>query len=108
DPANGDFYVGDVGQDDWEEIDVVVAGGDYGWSTMEANHCFMGASCDESAGAGQANGDGMTTPIVEYSHDEGCSVTGGAVYRSCEVPAWDGLYVYADYCSGNLSALGWE
>jgi glucose/arabinose dehydrogenase len=108
DATTGDLYVADVGQGDWEEIDVVTKGGDYGWSTMEGNHCFEGATCDEAAGPGQENVDGMTAPIAEYSHDGGCSVTGGAVYRSCEVPAWDGLYVYADYCTGELNALAWD
>jgi glucose/arabinose dehydrogenase len=108
DPDNGDFYVADVGQGDWEEIDIVTRGADYGWSTMEGNHCFEGAPCDESAAPGQANADGMTAPIAEYSHDTGCSVTGGAVYRACEVPAWSGIYVYADYCSGEMFALAWD
>lgn len=108
DSENGDFYVADVGQGDWEEVDVVVAGADYGWSTMEGNHCFNGAPCDESAGPNQTNGDGMTAPIVEYDHGQGCSITGGAVYRSCEVPSWQGLYVYSDYCSGEMSALAWD
>ncbi len=107
DPENGDFYVADVGQGDWEEVDIVVAGADYGWSNMEGNHCFNGG-CDESAAPGQVNADGMTAPIAEYGHGEGCSITGGGVYRSCEVPAWQGLYVYADYCSGSMWALAWD
>ena len=109
DRETGELYVGDVGQGTWEEIDVVHAGGDYGWSTMEGNHCFDGATCDDSAAPGQPNADGMIAPIAEYNHDgPGCSVTGGAVYRACEVPAWQGVYVYGDYCSEELQALVWD
>lgn len=108
DPMTGDLYLGDVGQDQVEEIDFVVAGGDYGWSTMEGNTCFQGSDCDTSAMPGQVNGDGMTAPLTTYSHGDGCSITGGGVYRSCEVPAWSGLYVYGDYCAGNLLALAYD
>jgi glucose/arabinose dehydrogenase len=108
DPETGDLYVGDVGQDQVEEIDVVTKGGDYGWSTMEGNNCFQEAECDTSAAPGATNGDGMTAPIIEYPHSNGCSVTGGGVYRSCEVPAWNGIYLYGDYCAGNLAALVWD
>ena len=109
DPANGDLYVADVGQGVWEEVSLVKAGGDYGWDQMEGNHCFQGAQCDTSAGPNQVNADGLTTPIAEYSHGNGrCSVTGVGVYHSCEVPAWDGVYFYADYCSTELFALKWD
>lgn len=108
DAANGDLYVGDVGQDQVEEVDVVVKGGDYGWHIMEGNTCFQGADCDTSAAPGTMNGDMMYTPIIDYPHSEGCSVTGGSVYHSCEVPAWDGIYLYGDYCAGNLAALVWD
>jgi glucose/arabinose dehydrogenase len=108
DPGTGDLYVGDVGQDEVEEVDVVVAGGDHGWHVMEGNNCFQGSDCDTSAAPGQVNGDGMTAPIIEYPHSQGCSVTGFGVYRSCEVPAWDGIYFYGDYCAGNLAALVWD
>ena len=109
DPANGDLYVADVGQGVWEEVSLVKAGGDYGWDQMEGNHCFQGAQCDTSAGPNQVNADGLTAPITEYSHDNGrCSVTGVGVYHSCEVPAWDGVYFYADYCSTELFALKWD
>ncbi len=104
DVMTGDLYVGDVGQGDWEEVDLVVAGGDYGWSVMEGNHCFDGP-CETTATLGETNSDGITTPIAEYSHNEGCSITGGAVYRSCEVPGWEGVYTYADYCSGRMYGL---
>ncbi len=109
DPTNGDLYVADVGQNAWEEISIVNAGQDYGWDSMEANHCFGGNQCDTSAGPNQVNQDGLTAPITEYDHSGGrCSVTGVGIYRSCEVPAWDGVYFYADYCSTELLALKWD
>jgi len=109
DPANGDLYVADVGQGVWEEVSIVNAGADYGWDSMEGNHCFGGNQCDTSAGPNQVNMDGLTTPITEYSHDGGrCSVTGVGIYHSCEVPAWDGIYFYADYCSTELFAIKWD
>lgn len=108
DPDNGDLYVADVGQNAYEEVSIVVAGGDYGWSDMEGFHCFNGG-CDEVDTPNAVNADGMTMPITEYSHDGGrCSITGGGVYRSCEVPAWDGLYVYGDVCSQELMAAAWD
>jgi len=109
DPANGDLYVADVGQNVWEEVSIVEAGLDYGWDAMEGNHCFGGNQCDTSAGPNQPNKDGLVAPIAEYSHGNGrCSITGVGVYRSCEVPAWAGVYFYADYCSSELFALKWD
>jgi glucose/arabinose dehydrogenase len=110
DAATGQMYVADVGQGAWEEVSVVEAGADYGWSIMEGNHCFGGNDCDDSAGPNQVNADGLTAPIAEYSHSENdrCSVTGLGVYRSCEVPAWDGVYFYGDYCSTEIFALRWD
>ncbi|MBK6921494.1 MAG: PQQ-dependent sugar dehydrogenase [Deltaproteobacteria bacterium] len=107
DADNGDLWVGDVGQGAWEEVDLVVGGGDYGWSSMEGFHCFNGP-CEELTEPNAVNGDGMTMPLLEYGHGPACSITGGAVYRSCEVPAWSGLYVYGDYCTGELSAAAWD
>ena len=108
DPQDGTLYMGDVGQNEYEEVNVVAAGADYGWSEMEAFHCFGGADCEIVDSPNAVNADGMTMPIAEYSHDEGCSITGGGVYRSCEVPAWSGLYLYGDYCSGELYSLVWD
>ena len=103
------LYIGDVGQNEYEEISIGAPGGDFGWSEMEGFHCYGGGGCDESAGANQVNADGMTMPIAEYSHDGGrCSVTGGAVYRSCEVPAWQGAYFYSDFCTGEHFGLVWD
>jgi hypothetical protein len=63
----------------------------YGWNVMEVKHCFQAASC---------NMTGLTLPLVEYGHADGCAVTGGYVYRGTKMPAISGLYFYGDYCSG--------
>jgi glucose/arabinose dehydrogenase len=109
DPETDLIYVGDVGQNQWEEITLANPGADLGWSDMEGFHCFGGAPCDTAAGPNEVNADGMTMPLVEYQHNSGrCSVTGGAVYRSCEVPAWDGMYLYGDFCSAEIFGLIWD
>ena len=97
DPATGDLYVGDVGQDKWEEIDVVTAaqgagrGANFGWNVMEGAHCFADPNCSP---------DKFTLPVLEYSHSEGCSVSGGYVYRGSAIPALQGNYFYGDFCGG--------
>jgi glucose/arabinose dehydrogenase len=101
DRANGDLWIGDVGQGDREEIDVARAGTgglNYGWNTMEGTTCFRsgGSDCDTS---------GLTPPVTEYDHGFGCSVTGGTVYRGTALPALQGWYVFSDYCSGIFWAI---
>jgi glucose/arabinose dehydrogenase len=101
DRLTGDLYIGDVGQNLWEEIDFQPAaragGQNYGWRLKEGNHCFNPEqNCDTG---------GLTDPVYEYGHDEGCSVTGGFVYRGPSMPALQGYYLYADYCKGIISAL---
>ena len=97
DAATGDLYIADVGQDAWEEVDVVTAAGgagrgaNFGWNVMEGRHCFSGSTCDTSR---------FTLPVLEYSHASGCSISGGYVYRGAAIPALQGHYFYADYCSG--------
>jgi glucose/arabinose dehydrogenase len=95
DRITGDFYIGDVGQNLWEEVDVLPAGGaagvNYGWNVMEGKHCFQASSC---------NMTGLALPVVEYGHSDGCAVTGGYVYRGTRVTALAGVYLYGDYCSG--------
>ncbi len=99
---DGDLlYIADVGQGNWEEIDVVnvktEAGANLGWNTMEGRECFPpGSVCVQG---------GFVTPIHVYSHDEGCSITGGYVYRGRAIPALDGRYFFADYCVGAVEAL---
>ena len=98
DRATGDLWIGDVGQDKWEEIDYLPAGSqggaNFGWSIMEGNHNYDGEPQP-----------GMLPPVAEYSHKEGgCSVIGGYVYRGT-IPEWNGVYIYGDYCSGKVWAL---
>ncbi|HUF14103.1 MAG TPA: PQQ-dependent sugar dehydrogenase [Longimicrobiales bacterium] len=89
------IFVADVGQNRWEEVNAEragVGGINYGWNVMEASHCFEPESgCDRS---------GKVLPVHEYDHDEGCSVTGGHVYRGNAVLAIRGHYFYADWCGG--------
>ncbi len=95
DAGTGDLYIADVGQNRYEEIDAVEGAGkglNYGWNRMEGLHCFEPSSgCDQS---------GITLPVVEYDHGDGCSVTGGFVYRGSALPTLKGAYFYSDYCSG--------
>ena len=102
----GDLYIGDVGQNLWEEVDIAPAGSqglNFGWNIMEGTHCF-----DARTGSTQSSCDrtGLTLPVAEYSHDEGCSVTGGIVYRGKALATLlDGRYFYADYCTGLLRSF---
>ncbi|MEM1042311.1 MAG: PQQ-dependent sugar dehydrogenase [Bacteroidota bacterium] len=95
DRETGTGWIADVGQSQWEEIDVMEDGANYGWNTYEGNACFDGP-CDP---------EGLAFPVWEYNHSLGCSVTGGYVYRGTEVPELTGRYVYGDYCSGRVWAL---
>jgi glucose/arabinose dehydrogenase len=103
DRETGDLWIGDVGQGSFEEIDHVAgdeAGVNFGWNVMEGPDCFEPASgCDES---------GLTMPVAVYGHGEGCSVTGGFVYRGSRRPELRRAYLYADYCSGRLWGLDAE
>jgi glucose/arabinose dehydrogenase len=91
----GLLYVADVGQNQWEEVNVAPAGQgglNYGWNVMEGTHCY-------SPSSGCAQG-GLTVPVLEYGHAQGCSITGGFVYRGAALPGLRGHYFYADYCEG--------
>ncbi len=91
---DGLLYIADVGQKDWEEIDVspvVAAGLNYGWPLFEGDVCFQSEACDTT---------GLEMPVVVYGHGEGCSVTGGYVYRGAAIPEIDGHYFYGDWCGG--------
>jgi glucose/arabinose dehydrogenase len=98
DPADGRLWVGDVGQNRIEEIDIVERGGNYGWRLMEGRSCYRPASgCERS---------GLQLPVAEYQHRQGrCSITGGYVYRGSAVPELVGTYLFADYCSGEIFRL---
>ncbi len=97
DRATGALWVGDVGQGDWEEVDVVEAGANYGWNRREGRHCYPPGS-SSCAGA-------FRDPVVEYSHAEGASITGGYVYRGGALPQLAGHYVYGDFGSGRIWAV---
>ncbi len=98
DRDSGELWAGDVGQDRWEEIDVIERGGNYGWNAMEGSHCFRPQhDCPQ---------EGMIPPVWEYSLEDGaCSVTGGYVYRGAAIPWLNGVYVYGDFCSGQVFGL---
>jgi len=100
DPATGALWIGDVGQNAWEEIDVAPAGArglDFGWRRWEGRHCFNPPSgCDPA---------GVTLPVTEYPHSGGCSVVGGVVYRGDVIGPLRGAYLFSDYCSGTLWAI---
>jgi len=94
---NGRLIVGDVGQNLWEEIDIVEKGKNYGWRFREGGHCYdPPIDCPE---------EGLVDPIYEYDHDEGKSITGGFVYLADDFPALKGLYVFGDFETGRLWAL---
>jgi glucose/arabinose dehydrogenase len=100
DRANGDLYIADVGQNAWEEVSFQPggsAGGEnYGWRCMEGLHCTGLSGC-------VCNAPSLVLPIQEYGHGGGnCSVTGGYVYRGTSMPALQGTYFYADYCSAQI------
>jgi glucose/arabinose dehydrogenase len=98
DSATGDLYIADVGQDRWEEVDFLPAGApggaNFGWNIREGLHPYEGDG-----------GQGLVNPVAEYSHDYGCSITGGVVVRDPALPDWDGVYLYGDYCSGIIWGL---
>jgi len=99
DRATGDLWIADVGQFVYEEVNVVLAGStggiNFGWNIMEGMHCYGQDTCNE---------DGLTLPILEYTHEGHCSVTGGYVYRGAAYPQLNGVYFYGDYCSGHVWA----
>jgi glucose/arabinose dehydrogenase len=101
DRATGEIWIGDVGQNAWEEIDVAdsrrPAPLHFGWKTMEGLHCYdPRQGCDAK---------GLELPVHEYGHDQGCSVTGGYVYRGKAIPALAGTYLFSDYCTGAIWSL---
>lgn len=102
DRLTGDLWIGDVGQDAWEEIDfqsaVSPGGTNYGWRLMEGTHAYA----VEGPGA---DGAGLTLPLVEYDHSVGQSVTGGYVYRGHAYPSLRGTYLYADFATGTIWGL---
>lgn len=97
DHCNNRLFLADVGQNAWEEVDLIQRGGNYGWRIMEGAFCF-----NPPLGC---NTTGLQMPIAAYDHGQGCSVTGGYVYRGTASPILIGRYLFADYCSGRLFEL---
>ena len=98
DRLTGDIFIADVGQSEWEEVNFQPAsssgGENYGWRLMEGTHCYNPpADCNDGS---------LALPILEYSHDVGCSVTGGYRYRGSQNTSLYGIYLYADYCTGRI------
>jgi glucose/arabinose dehydrogenase len=101
DRANGDLYIADVGEGHWEEVNRGTAsegagrGSNYGWSRMEGRECLVNG-CDQT---------GLTLPLLQYSHTEGCAIIGGYVYRGAALPALQGQYFYADFCQSWVHSI---
>ncbi len=101
DPLTGDLYIADVGQDKWEEVHFWPAdggaGANFGWDYYEGSHPY-----EDTPPPGLT----LIFPVVEYGHDQGCSITGGVVYRGRALgPEWQGVYLYGDFCSGRIWGL---
>lgn len=100
DRLTGDIYIGDVGQNNREEVDFQPAsspgGENYGWNIMEGSLCYNNPLCDPT---------GLVLPVAEYNHSVGCSITGGMIYRGTVYPALQGIYFYGDYCQGRIFGL---
>lgn len=100
DPVTGWLWAADVGQNTYEEVNIIKKGGNYGWDVMEGFHCYEPSEgCDET---------GLELPIVEYDHSQGNSITGGYVYRGSTVPSLVGSYLYADFGTGKIWALEYD
>ena len=103
DELTGDFWIAEVGWHDREEIDFIpgtsTGGENFGWVCKEGTLCLSAVSCDCFL-------SGLTDPIYEYAHGDGCSIIGGAVYRGGELPGMDGRFVYADWCTNRIWSVG--
>jgi len=103
DRITGDLYIGDVGQSAREEVDVQPAaspgGQNYGWNVMEGFICYAAVSCSQT---------GLTLPVLDYPHTDGCAITGGYVYRGARVPILAGRYLYSDYCTGFVRSFRFQ
>ncbi|MBI3838640.1 MAG: PQQ-dependent sugar dehydrogenase [Planctomycetia bacterium] len=100
DRQTGTLWCADVGQDLWEEIDLIVKGGNYGWNLREGLHKFGTSGADPRPD--------LVDPIWEYHHETGKSITGGVVYRGTRLPQLVGCYLYADYVTGKVWALKYD
>lgn len=94
DRATGALWAGDVGQNRWEEVERIVAGGNYGWNIVEGPECYRTPECDRA---------GLIAPRAWYGREDGaCAVIGGYVYRGRAMPELDGWYLYGDFCNGRI------
>ena len=97
DRLTGDLFIGDVGENTWEEVNYQpngMVGANFGWSVLEAHDCFDKPDC---------SAEGLEAPVIAYHHDtEGCSVTSGYVYRGKEFASLQGTYLYGDFCLGRI------
>lgn len=102
DRSTGDLYIADVGEGSHEEVNVIphtsTGGENLGWRTVEGMDCYNDEPCDLT---------GTTLPVLQYDHSEGCAVMGGYVYRGSAIPALQGTYFYADFCSGFVRSFKW-
>jgi len=118
DAGNDDLYIGDVGQECWEEVNYVSGisngGENYGWRAMEGSHCFNPAdrfNCNSTGticpGSPNCNDPGLTLPVMEVQQFGGgpCSMTGGYVYRGCRIANLQGHYFWGDYCYGRVNSF---
>ena len=102
DRTTGDLYIADVGEDQREEVNVAAAaegggrGLNFGWAVAEGFLCAQGGTCDRT---------GFTDPVLDYSHDEGCSITGGYVYRGAALTGLQGTYFFGDFCGGWVRSI---
>jgi uncharacterized repeat protein (TIGR03806 family) len=99
DRETGALLCADVGQNQWEEVNVIKSGRNYGWRLMEGPNCYIPAICNPS---------NLTLPIAYYSHEEGLSITGGFTYYGTEVPDLYGKFLYGDYVTGRIWALSYD
>lgn len=96
DRLTGDLFIGDIGEDKWEEVDhqpFGMVGANFGWSVLEANTCLTDPDCSR---------EGFRAPAIAYDHNTGCSVTSGYVYRGQNITELQGRYLYADFCFGKI------
>jgi len=97
DRKTGDLWAADVGQNAWEEIDIIEKGKNYGWRLLEGTHCYTPSTDCRTAVSD------LAPPVTEYPHEQGrCSVIGGYVYRGIQIPELVGTYLFGDYCSGEI------
>jgi hypothetical protein len=92
------LWAGDVGQNTWEEVDIIVKGGNYGWNLREGKHSFEN----------KQQISGLIEPIVEYGRQLGNSITGGYVYRGKAIKQLQGVYLYADFSTGRIFGVKYE